>query len=159
MPKHVKARVAQDKQEERMVSKLAKSHHAPADWKFHAQMVLSSWASKTPNEIAAELGCHPQTVRIHLARFNVEGVAGLGMRRGSGRKARLTEQERSRILALVKQAPPGHLETQADGTIGGLSTVDAQCAGSGSQRSGDPRQTQPDPAHLPARRGALASHS
>jgi transposase len=117
MPKQVKARAAQEKQEERMVRKLAKSHHAPADWKFHAQMVLSSWASKTPNEIAAELGCHPQTVRIHLGRFNAQGVAGLGMRSGSGRKARLTEQERSRILALVKQAPPGHLETQADGTM------------------------------------------
>jgi len=117
MPKQVKARVAQDQQEERMVRKLAKSHHAPADWKFHAQMVLASWAGETPNEIASELGCHPQTVRIHLARFNAEGVAGLGMRPGSGRKARLTEQERSRILALVKQAPPGHLETQADGTM------------------------------------------
>jgi transposase len=95
MPKQVKARAAQDKQEERMVRRLAGSHHAPADWKFHAQMVCSSWAGKAPNEIAAELGCHPQTVRIHLARFNVEGVAGLGMRPGSGRKPRLTEQEGS----------------------------------------------------------------
>ena len=117
MPKHVKARAAQDEQEERMVRKLAKSHHAPADWKWHAQMVLLSWAGKTPNEIATELDCHPQTVRIHQARFTAEGVAGLGMRSGSGRKPRLTEQERSRILALVKQAPPGHLETQADGTM------------------------------------------
>src|SRR6266567_1751196 len=117
MPKQVKAREAQDKPEERMVCKLAKSHHAPADWKFHAQMVVASWAGKTPNEIAAELDCHPQTVRIHLARFTAQGVAGLGMRSGSGRKPRLTEQERSRILALVKQAPPGHLETQADGTM------------------------------------------
>src|SRR5256714_2260670 len=117
MPKHVKARAAQDMQEEGMVRKLAKSHHAPADWKFHAQMVCMSWAGKTPNEIAAELGCHPQTVRIHLKRFNAEGVAGLGMRGGSGRKPRLTEPERSRILSLVKQAPPGHLETQADGTM------------------------------------------
>src|SRR6266705_3993922 len=117
MPKQVKARAAQDTQEERLVRKLAGSHHAPADWKCHAQMVCSSWAGKTPNEIAAELGCHPQTVRIHMARFNAEGVAGLGMRPGSGRKPRLTEQERSRILALVKQAPPGHLETRADGTM------------------------------------------
>jgi transposase len=117
MPKQVKARAAQAKQEDRLVHKLAKSHHAPADWKIHAQMVLSSWADKTPNEIAAELGCHPQTVRTHLARFTAEGVAGLGMRAGSGRKPRLTEQERSRILALVKQAPPGHLETPADGTM------------------------------------------
>ena len=163
MPKQVKARAAQDQQEERLVRKLAGSHHAPADWKFHAQMVLASWAGKTPNQIAAELDCHPQTVRIHLKRFTLEGVAGLGMRPGSGRKPRLTEQERSRILALVKQAPPGHLETQADGTMvardeEGLSPVDAQCAGPGRQSSGDPGQTQPDPAHLRARRGALASH-
>src|SRR5713101_9651256 len=105
------------KQVKRLVRKLAGSQHSPADWKVHAQMVLLSWAGKTPNEIAAELGCHPQTVRIHLKRFTLEGVAGLGMRPGSGRKARLTEQERSRILVLVKQAPPGHLETQADGTM------------------------------------------
>jgi transposase len=117
MPKHVKARAAQEKQEEHQVRKLARSHHAPADWKFHAQMVVESWAGKTPQQIATELGCHAQTVRIHLTRFNAEGVAGLGIRPGSGRKPRLTEQERSRILALVKQAPPGHLETQADGTM------------------------------------------
>jgi len=117
MPKQVKARVAQDTQEERQVRKLSGSHHAPADWKVHAQMVLLSWVGKTPNEIAAELVCHPQTVRIHLKRFNAEGIVGLGMRPGSGRKPRLTEQERSRILALAKQEPPGHLSTQADGTM------------------------------------------
>jgi transposase len=117
MPKQVKARAAQDTKEERQVRKLAGSQHAPADWKLHAQMVVESWVGKTPNEIAAELDCHPQTVRIHLQRFNAEGVAGLGMRPGSGRKARLTEQERSRILALAKQEPPGHLSTQADGTM------------------------------------------
>ncbi len=117
MPKHVKAREAQDEQEERTVRKLAKSYHAPADWKFHAQMVVESWAGKTPNEIATELGCHPQTVRIHLTRFNAEGIAGLGMRPGSGRKPRLTERERSRILGLVKQLPPGRLERRADETM------------------------------------------
>ena len=117
MPKHVKARAAQDEQEERQVRKLANSHHAPADWKFHAQMVLLSWVGKTPNEIAAELSCHTQTVRIHLKRFTAEGIAGLGMRSGSGRKPRLTEQERSRILALAKQEPPGHLSARADGTM------------------------------------------
>ena len=117
MPKQVKARAAQDQQEERKVRKLAGSHHAPADWKYHAQMVLLSWVGKTPNEIAAEVDCHPQTVRIHVKRFNAEGIAGLGMRPGSGRKTRLTEQERSRILALAKQEPPGRLEAQADGTM------------------------------------------
>ncbi len=47
MPKHVHARTAQDEQEESQVRKLARSHHAPADWKFHAQMILKSWAGKT----------------------------------------------------------------------------------------------------------------
>jgi transposase len=114
MPKHVKARTAQDEREEHTVRKLARSHHAPADWKFHAQMVIESWAGKAPDEVAAELDCHPQTVRIHLARFNEYGIEGLGMRPGAGRKPRLTEQERSRILGLVKQPPPGRLERRAD---------------------------------------------
>src|SRR5262249_29230410 len=97
--------------------KLAQSHHAPADWKFHAQMVVASWTGQTPNEIAAELHCHPQTVRVHLARFNKEGISGLGMRPGSGRKRRLTGQDLSRILALVQQPPPGWLERQAEGLV------------------------------------------
>jgi Winged helix-turn helix len=53
------------------------------------RLVLESWDGKTPNEIAAELDCHPKTVRIHLARFNAEGINGLGMREGAGRKPRL----------------------------------------------------------------------
>jgi transposase len=114
MPKRVQARAAQDKQEESQVHKLARSHHAPADWKLPAQMVIESWAGKTPKEIAAELKCHPKTVRIHLARFNTAGISGLGMRSGSGRKPRVTEYERSRILALVKQPPPGRLERRAE---------------------------------------------
>ncbi|WP_236039131.1 helix-turn-helix domain-containing protein [Ktedonobacter robiniae] len=73
---------AQDEGEERQVRKLAASHHAPADWKFYAKMVVESWAGKTPQEIATTLSCHPRTVRIHLTRFTVEGVNGLGMREG-----------------------------------------------------------------------------
>ena len=114
MPKQVRARAALDEREERQVRKLAGSHHAPADWKFHAQMVMERWASKTPQEIALLLDCHLQTVRIHLNRFNVEGVNGLGMRDGAGRKPRLTELERSQILALVKQPPPGRLQRYAE---------------------------------------------
>jgi len=114
MPKHLQARQALDEREERQVRRLAGSHHAPADWKFHAQMVVESWAGKTPQEIATMLSCHPRTVRIYLNRFNAEGINGLGMREGAGRKPRLTEQERSRILALVKQPPPGKLERYAE---------------------------------------------
>ncbi len=77
--KHLQVRAAQDEREERQVRKLAGSYHAPADWKFHAHMVVENWAGKTLKQIATELDCHPQTVRIHLARFNAEEVNGLGM--------------------------------------------------------------------------------
>jgi hypothetical protein len=30
----------------------------------HARMVVESWVGKTPDQIAAELHCHPQTVRF-----------------------------------------------------------------------------------------------
>ncbi len=65
MPKHVKARGAQDEQEERQIHKLARSHHAPADWKFHAQMVVESWAGKTQiadrsrTGLPSQNGAHP----------------------------------------------------------------------------------------------------
>jgi transposase len=107
MPKHLTARQPLDALEERQVRKLAHSVHAPADWIAHAQIVVHSWDGLRTRQIAAELGCHPQTVRDHLRAFNDRGVDGLGMKPGSGRKPRLTEPERSMILALVKSPPPG----------------------------------------------------
>src|SRR5262249_14421002 len=92
----------------------ARSHPAPADWKLHAQLVVESWAGKTPNEIATEVKCQAKTVRIHLARFTRDGISGLGMRSGSGRTTRWTERERCRTLALVKHPPPGRLERRAE---------------------------------------------
>ncbi len=113
MPKQVKARAPQNEREERAVRKLARSHHAPADWIWHARMVVESWAGKTPEQIAADLQCHPQTVRLHVARFNQQGIEGLGVQPGSGRKPRLTEADRSGIVALPSQPPPGRLVTQS----------------------------------------------
>src|SRR2546421_7969551 len=117
MPKQVKARAPQDEREERAVRKLARSQHTPADWIWHARMVVESWAGKTPDQIAAELHCHPQTVRIHVVRFTQQGIDGLGVQPGSGRKPRLSEAERSSIVALPSQPPPGRLVTQRDGTM------------------------------------------
>ncbi|MGW4771308.1 helix-turn-helix domain-containing protein [Nocardia sp. NPDC004278] len=66
-----------------------------------ARMITASWDGMFTAEIASELGCHRQTVRERLHRFNTYGLDGLGDRRGAGRKPRLTETERSRIVALV----------------------------------------------------------
>ncbi len=89
------ARSPQDAREERTLRKLAASRHAPAGWIRRAQMIVRSWAGAWTTCIAQELGCHPQTVRERIQRFNAAGVDGLGDRPGAGRKARLTESGRS----------------------------------------------------------------
>jgi len=114
MPKILQVRAAQDEQEERQVRKLAASRHGPADWIIHARMVVLSWDGKRVEIIAKELQCSAQTVRRRLHRFDAEGIEGLGDRSRSGRPSRLTEGERSKLIALVRQAPPGRLERQAD---------------------------------------------
>ena len=117
MPKLVFARPAHDAAEERQIRTLARSRHAPADWIQRAQMIARSWDELRTTAIAAERNCHPQTVRERLARFNAEGVDGLGDRPGAGRTPRLTEAERSQVIALVATGPPGKLVRQRDGEL------------------------------------------
>ena len=117
MPKLVFARPAANERETRQVHQLAHSRHAPADWIFRARIILRSWAGQRTTTIAAELHCHPQTVRERIARFNAEGIDGLSDRPGAGRKRRLTEAERSAVLALVTLPPPGRPVRQGDGTL------------------------------------------
>jgi transposase len=109
VPKLLSARAPEDTEEERKIRKLAGSRHAPGDWIFRARMVSLSWQGLRTAEVAEKLGCHPKTVRKRLHRFNAEGIDGLGDRPGSGRKPRITEDERSRIIALVSKDPPGKL--------------------------------------------------
>lgn len=115
MPKLLFARAARDAEEERQIRKLAASRHAPGDWILRARMIARSWAGQRTTAIAAALGCHPQTVRERLARFNAEGLDGLGDRPGAGRKRRLTETERGRILALAGTTPHGKLLPRSEG--------------------------------------------
>jgi transposase len=117
MPKLLRARAAHDATEDRGLRKLAASRHAPGDWIQRARIIVRSWAGLRTTAIAAELGCHPQTVRERIARFNAEGLDGLGDRAGAGRKPRLTEAERSRLIALVAEPPPGRLVRQADAAL------------------------------------------
>ncbi|MBV9281547.1 MAG: helix-turn-helix domain containing protein [Chloroflexi bacterium] len=107
MPKLLFARPPLDPREEQQIRKLAGSRHAPGDRIARARMIVGSWAKKRTTAIAAEVGCHPQTVRERLVRFNAEGLDGLGDRPGAGRKPRLTEGERGSIIALARSAPPG----------------------------------------------------
>ena len=117
MPKLLAARPPLDTAEDYQVRRLARSHHAPADWVWHARMIVRSWDGLRTRAIAEELGCHPQTVRERFPAFNEGGLDGLGMRPGSGRKPRLTEAERSAVSALAAHPPPGRLVPSADGTL------------------------------------------
>jgi hypothetical protein len=114
-PKLLFARPPADAEEERKIRKLAGSRHAPGDWIMRAKMIVASWEGERTSAIAAELGCHMQTVRERLQRFNDEGLDGLGDRPGAGRKRRITEAERGRIIALARAQPPGRPQRTAGG--------------------------------------------
>ena len=117
MPKLLRARPPLDADEERRVRKLAGSRHAPGDWIRRARMVARSWDGLRTSAVAAELGCQPQTVRERLTRVNAAGLDGLGDRPGAGRKPRLTEAERSTLVALARSTPPGRPIRWPDGTL------------------------------------------
>lgn len=118
MPKMLVARLPIDEQEERTARKLASARHAPGDWIRRARIVVASWEGRSTKAIAAEVGCHPQTVRERLHRFNAGGIDGLGDRPGPGRRPRLTETERSRIVAMARtEDPPGRLVRQRTGEL------------------------------------------
>jgi transposase len=117
MPKLLRARAPHNAEEEYKIRNLARSRHAPGDWIARARIISLSWQGLRTARISEELGCHLQTVRRRLHRFNTEGIDGLGDRPGAGRRPRITEQERSKIIALVSKEPPGRLVTERDGVM------------------------------------------
>src|SRR5262245_12373044 len=116
MPALLRARVA-DRDEERTIVRLAGARKAPAHLVMRARMVQLSVSGSRVVAIAAELGCSAKTVRWWLHRFNRLGLDGLEDRPVSGRPRRFTEAERSRIIALVRQPPPGRLAVQPGGDL------------------------------------------
>ncbi len=121
MPKLLAARLPEDAEEERKIYKLAGSRHAPGDWIFRARIISLIWQGLRAYEIADALECHPKTIRKRIHRFDALGIDGLGDRPGAGRKPRITEDERSEIIALVSRDPPGKLVTEP---AAGLSAED-----------------------------------
>jgi len=117
MPKHLAARPPLDTLEERHVRKLTHRTHAPADWIVHAKIVARRWDGRRTRQIAAELGCHPQTVRERRHAFTDRGRDGRGIPPGAGRTPRLTQLERSTVLALVKRPPPGKPTSELTGEL------------------------------------------
>lgn len=121
MPKLITARAPQDDREERRIRRLARSRLGPRDCILRARMVALSWDGHRVPDIAAELNCHPKTVRARLARFDADGIAGLRDQPRAGRTRRITEAERSRLIGLVATDPPGRLVRHG---AAGLDAVD-----------------------------------
>jgi transposase len=117
VPKLVRARPPLDDGEARKIRQLAGARHAPADWSERARIITLSWDGLAVPAIAAETGRHQNTVRRWLHRFNAAGLDGLGDRPGAGRKRRITEPERSRIIALARSVPPGRLDRDGAGEL------------------------------------------
>jgi transposase len=117
VPKFLRARPAQDDGEDRKIRRLAGARHAPADWIERARIVVLSWDGLGVAEIAARIGCHENKVRRWLHRFNAAGIDGLGDRPGAGRKRRITEAQRSAIIALARSVPPGRLDRDGAGEL------------------------------------------
>jgi transposase len=107
MPKLLFARPPLDAVEERKIRKLAGARHAPADWIRRAQIIAMSWDGARVPVIAQALGCSPKAVRHRLVRFAADGLDGLGDRPGAGRKPRISQEQRSQLVALVASPPPG----------------------------------------------------
>ena len=117
MPKFVRARPPLDDGENRKIRRLAGARHAPADWSQRARIIALSWDGLTVPAIAGQLGCHPNKVRRWLHRFNAGGIDGLGDRPGVGRKRRITEAQRSQIIAMARSVPPGRLDRDGAGEL------------------------------------------
>jgi transposase len=119
VPKYLnlRARAPHDDGEARKIRRLAGARHAPADWIERARIIALSWDGLGVPAIAAEIGCHDNTVRRWLHRFNAAGVDGLGNQPGAGRKRRIAEAERSRIIALARSVPPGRLDRDTAGEL------------------------------------------
>jgi transposase len=119
MPKLLFARPPVDAVEERKIRKLAGARHAPADWIRRARMIVLSWDGLRVPAIAQTLGCSQKAVRERLARFAADGLDGLGDRPGAGRKPRISQAQRSQLIALARSTPPGRLaRDDADGLDG-----------------------------------------
>ena len=70
----------------------------------HCQMVLLKTQGRKSQEIAALLDCHPNSVNDWLHRYLAEGIAGLRIKPGRGRKTILSQAaDAERVRQAVKQ--------------------------------------------------------
>ncbi|MGW0760552.1 helix-turn-helix domain-containing protein [Streptomyces sp. NPDC002814] len=118
MARAVRARQPRDADEQKKILQLSRPRHAPVDWIERATIIALSWDGLAVPEVAGKLGCSPEKVRRWLHRFNASGIAGRGNRPGAGRKRRITEGERSVLIAPASSDSPGRpVREEASGEL------------------------------------------
>jgi len=104
MPKLLKVRELTE-EERAEVRRLAHSRTAAARLVERARIVWRSAEGWRVAAIAAEVGCHAQTVRLWLARFNASGLAGLQDQPRSGCPATYTLEQVGAVVAAALTDP------------------------------------------------------
>ncbi|MEV5879925.1 helix-turn-helix domain-containing protein [Streptomyces sp. NPDC052101] len=149
----LRARPVFDEDERTVVGRLSRARKAPRDAVMRARVIQLSWSGLWVPAIAVELDCSQKTVRCRLHRFNRSGLQGLEDPGGQGRRRRITEEERSRIISLVKDMPPGRLRWEPVGQPWAFDesgpsewTLDSLAAAAGRRDPGGPLTGQAHPA-------------
>ena len=86
--------------EEHAIRSLADGVGANA-WARRAQLVIAAWRGDSVTSIATDAGLTPNTVKRWLTTFDEQGVPGLMAQPGSGRRSRISDLDRDRIVAIA----------------------------------------------------------
>jgi transposase len=104
MPKRIDVRPFTE-EEQRVLEKLSRSRTAANRVVERATILLRSAEREPVGEIAARIGCRPETVLHVVKRFNVRGLASLDDSLRSGRPPIYDEQQRGQMIVTAKTHP------------------------------------------------------
>jgi transposase len=134
MPKLLKVRELTEA-ERAEVRRLAHSRTEAARLVERARIVWLSAEGRRVAAIAEEVGCHAQTVRLWLARFSTEGLAGLADARRAGGPATYTPEQIGAVVATALSDPQALGQPFGDWTYDRLAAYLNETAGIPIKRS------------------------
>ena len=134
MPKLLRVRDLTEA-ERAAVRRLAHSRTAAARLVERARIVWLSAEGRRVAAIAAEVGCHPQTVRLWLTRFNAGGVASLQDQPRPGCPATYTPEQIGAVVAAALTDPQELGQPFGDWTYDRLAAYLSEVAGIPIKRS------------------------
>src|SRR5690606_28071795 len=104
MPKHIDISPFTD-EEHAFLAKLSRSRTAANRAGDRASILLGSAQQEPVGEIAARIGCRPETVTNVVKRFNAVGLASIEDNLRSGRPPIYDEQQRGQMIASAQTHP------------------------------------------------------